>query len=139
MATDTHPTTASQRASSMRVLVAFEEIRSVYADAITRAIRELRSGLNVRSAILEELEQDLGDFAPQEVVCNQPKSMHASSVRGAWVEIPTEEGLEDEERLARICLDGEQWRTDGPQLAELLEILDETHKRLRQGDLSEAC
>ena len=139
MATHTHPTTASQRASSMRVLVAFEEIRSVYADAITGAIRELRSGLNVRSAILEELEQELGDFDPHVVVCSQPKSMHASSVRGAWVEIPTEEGLEDEERLARICLDGEQWRTDGPQLAELLEILDETHKRLRQGDLSEAC
>ena len=138
MATHTHPTTASQRASSMRVLVAFEEIRSVYADAITRAIRELRSGLNMRSAILEELEQELCDFDPHVVVCSQPKSMHAS-VRGAWVEIPTEEGLEDEERLARIWLDGEQWRTDGPQLAELLEILDETHKRLRQGDLSEAC
>ena len=138
MATDTHPTTTSQRASSMRLLVAFESIRSLYADVITRSICELRSGLNVRSAILEELKQDLGDFAPHVVVCNQPKSMHAS-VRGAWVEIPTEEGLEDEEKLARICLDGEQWRTDGPQLAELLEILDETHKRLRQGDLSEAC
>ena len=111
----------------------------MYADAIAWAIRELRSGLNVRSAILEELEQELGDFDPHVVVCSQSKSMHASSVRGAWVEIPTEEGLEDEERLARICLDGEQWRTDGPQLAELLEILDETHKRLREGELSEAC
>ena len=139
MATDTHPTTTSQRASSMRVLVAFESIRSVYADVITRSIRELRSGLNVRSAILEELEYELGGFDPHVVVCSQPKSMHASSVRGAWVEIPTEEGLEDEEKLARICLDGEQWRTEGPQLAELLEILDETQKRLRQGDLSEAC
>jgi hypothetical protein len=139
MATDTHPTTTSQRTSSMRVLVAFEGIRSVYADVITRSICELRSGLHVRSAILEELEQELGGFDPHVVVCSQPKNMHASSVRGAWVEIPTEEGLEDEEKLARICLDGEHWRTDGPQLAELLEILDETQKRLRQGDLSEAC
>jgi hypothetical protein len=41
--------------SRMRVLVAFEDVRSVYADAIARAIRDLRSGLSVRSAILEEL------------------------------------------------------------------------------------
>jgi hypothetical protein len=133
-----HPTTDRQQTSSMRVLVAFEVIRSVYADTMARAIRDLRSGLHVRSTVLEELEQELGSFDPHVVVCSRPKGMHPSP-RGAWVEIPTDGELEEEERLARICLDGEHWRTEGPPLSELLEVLDETHKRLREGELSEAC
>jgi hypothetical protein len=138
MATDTHPATAGQRTPSMRVLVAFEDIRSVYSRTITRAIRELRSELSVRSRSLEELEHELRSFDPHVVVCSRPNGTHPG-VRGAWVQIPTEDGLEDDERLARICLEGEHWRTDGPPLAELLEILDETQRRLREGELSEAC
>jgi hypothetical protein len=122
----------------MRVLVAFEDVRSVYADTIASAIRDLRSGVHVRSSALRELEQELGSFDPHVVVCSQPNGLRPSA-RGAWVEVPTEDGLEDGERLARICLDGEHWRTDGPPLAELLKVLDETHKRLREGNLSEAC
>jgi hypothetical protein len=122
----------------MRVLVAFEDVRSVYADTIARAIRDLRSGVHVRSSALQELEQELKSFDPHVVVCSQPNGMHPSA-RGAWVEVPTEDGLEDGERLARICLDGEHWRTNGPPLAELLKVLDETHKRLREGNLSESC
>ena len=131
-------TTDRQQTSSMRVLVAFEVIRSVYADTMARAIRDLRSELHVRSTILEELEWELESFDPHVVVCSRPKGMHPSP-RGAWVEIPTDGELEDEERLARICLDGEHWKTEGPPLSELLEILDETHKRLHAGELSEAC
>jgi hypothetical protein len=124
--------------SRMRVLVAFEDVRSVYADAITRAIRDLRSGLSVRSAILEELERELYSFDPHVVVCSQPSGTRPTG-RGAWVHIPTGDVQGDDERLAGICLDGEHWRTDGPPLPELLAIIDETHKRLREGHLSEAC
>jgi hypothetical protein len=138
MATDTRPTTASQRIPTMRVLVAFEDIRSVYSRVITRAIRQLRAGLDVRSIVLEELEWELVRFDPHVVVCSRPHGTHPST-RGAWVQIPSDDGLDDDERLARICLDGEHWRTDGPPLSELLEVLDETHERLREGTLSEAC
>jgi hypothetical protein len=122
----------------MRVLVAFEEVRFAYSRAIARAIRELRQGLDVRSIVLEELERDLVRFDPHVVVCSRPNDTHPST-RGAWVHIPSDDGMEDDERLARICLDGEHWRTDGPPLSELLEVLDETHARLREGTLSEAC
>jgi hypothetical protein len=122
----------------MRVLVAFEDVRSVYSGTIARAIRELRSGLEVRSSGLDELEGELESFDPHVVVCSRPNGTHPGA-RGAWVHIPTQDGLGDEERLARICLDGEMWRTDGPPLSELLGVLDETHKRLREGELSEAC
>jgi hypothetical protein len=123
----------------MRVLVAFENVRSAYSRAIARAIRELRQGLEVRSIVIEELEQELVRFDPHVVVCSRPNDTHPSTTRGAWVHIPSDDGLEDDERLARICLDGEHWRTDGPPLKELLEVLDETHQRLREGTLSEAC
>jgi hypothetical protein len=122
----------------MRVLVAFEDVRYSYSRVIARAIRELRQGLEVRSIVLEELEQELVRFDPHVVVCSRPNGMHPST-RGAWVQIPSDDGLEDDERLARICLDGEHWRTDGPPLSELLEVLDETHERLREGTLSEDC
>jgi hypothetical protein len=138
MATDTHPATASQQTPTMRVLVAFEDVRFAYSRAITRAIRQLRPGLEVRSSVLEELKRELVRFDPHVVICSRPNATHPST-RGAWVHIPTDDGLEDDERLARICLDGEHWRTEGPPLKELLEVLDETHERLREGTLSEAC
>ena len=123
---------------TMRVLVAFEDVRSSYSRVIARAIRELRPGLGVRSIVLEELERELVRFDPHVVVCSRANGTHPST-RGAWVQIPSDDCLEDDERLARICLDGEHWRTDGPPLSELLEVLDETHERLREGTLSEAC
>jgi hypothetical protein len=124
--------------SRMRVLVAFEDVRSAYADAIARAIRDLRSGLSLRSAILEELERELYGFDPHVVICSQPSGTRPAA-SGAWVHIPTDDGLQDGEQLAEICLEGDRWRTEGPPLSELLAVIDETHKRLREGDLSEAC
>jgi hypothetical protein len=140
MVTDTRPTTAVSKTNpGMRVLVAFEDVRSVYSRTIARAIRELRSELVVRSSDLDELEHEIEGFDPHVVVCSRPNGTHPTGARGAWVHIPTEDGLQDEDRLAQICLDGEQWRTDGPPLSELLEVLDETQRRLREGELSEAC
>ena len=58
--------------------------------------------------------------------------------RGAWVHIPTEDGADAEESVARVCVDGESRRTEGPPLAELLEVVDRTEERLREGRLTEA-
>jgi hypothetical protein len=123
---------------TMRVLVAFEDVRSLYSEIFARAIHLQRPGLDVRSSRLEELERDLVSFDPHVVVCSRaPKGTHPSTRRrGAWVHIPTDEGLKDDERLARIYLDGEYWKTtEGPQLSALLEVLDETHERLGEGAL----
>ena len=122
----------------MRVLVAFEALRSVYSHTIARAISELRQGLEVRPCVLGELDRELGGFDPHVVVCSRPKDAHQGA-RGAWVHIPTQDGPGGEEALASICLEGERWRTDGPPLSELLKVLDETRERLREGTLSEAC
>src|SRR5919112_2053519 len=114
MATETRPTTSGRRTPGiMRVLVAFEDVRSVYSRTIARAIRELRPGLEVRSSGLGELERELEGFDPHVVVCSRPNATHPGMM-GAWVHIPTEDGLRgDGERLAGICLDEESWRTEG--------------------------
>jgi hypothetical protein len=123
---------------TMRVLVAFEDVRSVYSDIFARAIRLQRPGLDVRSSSSTTLERDLVCFDPHMVICSRPpKGTHPSTRRGAWVHIPTDDGLKDDERLARIYLGGEHWKTtDGPPLPVLVEILDETHERLGEGALS---
>lgn len=122
----------------MKVLVAFEASRYLYADLFCEVIRDLRPGLTVRSAVLGELERELSRFDPHVVVCSQPNGVHPGA-RGAWVEIPTGDGLEDDERLSDICLDGKHWKSDGPPLKEMLEVLDEMEERLREGSLSETC
>lgn len=122
----------------MKVLVAFEDVRSIYREVISRAIRDLRPELNVYSCALDDLECNLAAIDPHVVVCSRPYTAYPGK-RGAWVEISTEDEPVDDERLAEVCLDGERWRTEGPPLCEILEVLDETRERLRDGRLSRAC
>lgn len=128
----------SQGTPSVRVLAAFEGPRRLYRDVFVRAMRDLRPALSVRSAPLEELEHALERFDPHVVVSSRPNGTHPAGC-GAWVHIPTDDDKGDDHRPAEICLDGERWRTDGPALAELLAVIDETQERLREGSLSEAC
>jgi hypothetical protein len=134
----THPEPGSRRAPRLRVLVAFEDVRRAYREAIALAIGELRPDLEVRPASLADIGRELRRFDPHVVVSSRPNGEHPGG-RGAWVHIPTEDGADAEGRLARVCLDGERWRTDGPPLAELLEVVDRAEERLREGSLTEAC
>src|SRR4028118_1413685 len=102
--------------AKVRVLVAFEDARGVYREAIARALAELRPDLEVRCAPLVEMGRERGPSDPHVVVCSRPNGEHPGG-RGAWVQVPTEDGATDEERLARGCLNGGSWRTDGPALA----------------------
>jgi hypothetical protein len=133
-----HDATESLRTPEMTVLVAFEDPRRVYRDVFVQAIRDLRPALTVRSAPLDGLERALERFDPDVVVCSQPNRHHLTG-HGAWVHIPTDDGMGDDERLAEICLDGERWRTDGPPLSELLAVIDETRERMREGSLTRSC
>jgi hypothetical protein len=123
----------------MRVLVAFEHLRYLYRELMVKAILDSRPTLDVRSASLEELTDVLLHFEPHVVVCSEPSGTHPESDCGAWVQIPTGDPSEDYERLARMCLDGEHWLTEGPPLSEVLAVIDETRERLNEGKLSRAC
>jgi hypothetical protein len=54
------------------------------------------------------------------------------------VQVPTDDGADDE-RLARMCLEGERWDTEGPTLGEILFVVDETRRRLRERRLAGTC
>jgi len=129
-----HPRTSKK----VRVLVAFEDERRVYREIIARAMTDLRPAITVRPAALADLERELGRFDPHVVVSSKPNAEYPGG-RGAWVRIPTDDEASEEERLAQICLEGENWRADGPPLDDLLGVIDEAEERLREGDLTEVC
>ena len=124
--------------ATVRVLVSFEDVRGVYREAIARALGELRPGLEVRTAPLAKIGDALRGFDPHVVVCSRPNGEHPSG-RGAWVQVPTDDGAIYEERPARLCLEGERWDTEGPTLEEILGVIDETSRRLRETGLAGAC
>ena len=53
------------------------------------------------------------------VVCSQLNGERPGG-RGAWVHIPTDDGADDDEWLARMWLEGERWDTEGPALGGLI-------------------
>ncbi len=133
-----HPKPDHLGATRARVLVAFEGARSVYGEAIARALGELRPALEVRRAPLAEIGRELQRFDPHVVVCSQTGEGRPGG-RGAWVQVPTGDGPGGDGRKARICLEGERWDTEGPTLDEILDVIDETRQRVREGRLARAC
>ena len=134
----THPEPARRGATAVRLLVAFEDARGVYREAIARALGKLRPDLEVRPAPLAEIGRELRSFDPHVVVCSQKNGEHPGG-RGAWVQVPTDDEADEEERLAQLCLEGERWDTEGPTLGEILDVVDETRRRLRERGLTAAC
>ena len=133
-----HPEPARRGETTLRVLVAFEEARCVYGEAIARALGELRTDLQVRRAPLAGIGRELRGFDPHVVVCSQ-KNGERPGGRGAWVQVPTDDGADGEERLARMCLEGERWDTEGPTLGEILYVVDEMRRRLLERGLTGTC
>ncbi len=134
-----HPEPARRGETTVRVLVAFEEARCVYGEAIARALGQLRTDLEVRRAPLAEVGRELWRFCPHVVVCSRTDDGHPGG-RGAWVQVPTDDGADGgEERPARMCLEGERWETEGPTLGEILYVIDETRRRLRERGLTGTC
>jgi hypothetical protein len=123
---------------SMRVLVAFEDIRTLYRELLVKAILDSRPTLNVRSVSLDELAGMLLHLALLVVVCSHPNDDYPPG-SGAWVEVPTDDPDEDYARLAQMCLDGEHWWTEGPPLSEVLAIIGATQERLEAGRLTGDC
>ena len=137
-APSTHPEPARRGETKVRVLVAFEDVRAVYGEAIARALASLRPDLQVRRAPLADIGRELWRFRPHVVVCSETDGEHPGG-RGAWVQVPTDDGADADGRQARMCLEEERWDTEGPTLGEILFVVDETRRRLRERRLAGTC
>ena len=132
----TRPYLGRRRATKVRVLVAFEDVRCAYREAIALALGELRPNLEVRQAPLAEVGRELRGFDPHVVVCSETGDGRPGG-RGAWVQVLTND--EGDERPAQLCLEGERWNTEDPTLRDILDVLDEVQRRLREGSLGATC
>ena len=133
-----HPEPNRRGETPVRVLVAFEDVRAAYREAIAHALGELRPNLEVRQAPLAEIHRKLRSFDPHVVVCSR-RDGESPGGRGAWVQVPTEDEAGDDEQLAQLCPEGERWNTEGPTLGEILDVIDETRRRLRERGLAATC
>ena len=100
-----------------RVLVAFGEEHHAYREVIAVGIRILRPGTEVATATPAEIEEEIGRFGPQVVVCGVP-GISDPGDRPAWVELPAEPN-----RPAKIRVGAHRRESTNLALSGLLEII----------------
>jgi hypothetical protein len=107
----------------MRVLVAIEP--RLYREAIGRALRGLRSHLEVVVVEPEDLWAAVVRLDPELVFADRPDNLPAAG-RLAWVEFRPYE-----EPPAKICLGGRWHELEEVELSDLLSVMDETEELVR--------
>ena len=86
---------------------------------IAAALRILRPDAKVQSAALERLEEELGRFDPQVVICNGHKDLEPDGSR-AWIELSMDPTLP-----AKISVGGRYVERTNLSVEALLEVIDE--------------
>jgi hypothetical protein len=110
----------------IRVLVAFEDDYRVYRDVIASAISISRPHIEVATAGLGTLTEEMLRFDPQMVVCSLPNTLDPTG-KLAWVELSL-----DSVYPARVYLAGRySERRSHPALEMLLEVIDEAEEIVR--------
>ena len=113
-------------ARDVRVLIAYEDSQSVYAEAMRHAIRGLRPGAEVASCGVAELGAGLGGLDPDLVVSSRPNAVDPG--RTAWYVLSPEPGEPSE-----VCVGGRRREVVNPGMEVLLSVLDETGESVWAG------
>ena len=111
----------------MRILIAYEDSQSVYAEAMRHAIRGLRPGAEVATCGVAELGAGVGGLDPDLVVSSRPNAVDPGG-RTAWYRISPEPGEPSE-----VCVGGRRREVENPDMEGLLSVLDETEESVRAG------
>jgi len=111
----------------MRVLVSFEREYRVYMEAIAAAIREFRSDAEVAVAEAGELEAQVERFDPQLVITGPPTPENPVDERLARIELSP-----DTAQPSRFRVGERRWESTNPTLGEILPVVDETKRLLRE-------
>jgi hypothetical protein len=111
----------------VRVLIAYEDSQSVYADAMRHAIRGLRPDAEVASCGVAELGAGVGGLDPDLVVSSRPNAVDPGG-RTAWYVLSPEPGEPSE-----VCVGGRRRGLKNPGMEELLAVVDEAQELVRSG------
>jgi hypothetical protein len=112
--------------AEIRILVAFEDEYRTYRDVIAAAIRVSRPHIEVATAGVGGLAEEISRFDPQVVICSRPNTSDPSG-EIAWVEISL-----DRVEPAKVYIAGRySERSSLPALEMLLAVVDEAEGTVR--------
>ena len=117
----------------MRILISYEEAYRVYADALERALGDLRPDVVVAVCRLAEIDELLESFDPNLVVSSRPNTADPGG-RMAWYRLSPEP-----DQPSEACLGGRRSRRHNPPLEELLSFIDEVEALVRSGRDLRGC
>jgi len=117
----------------VRVLIAYEDSQSVYADAMRHAIRGLRPGAEVATCGVAELGAGVGGLDPDLVVSSRPNTVDPGG-RAAWYVLSPEP-----DEPSEVCVGGRRREVVNPGMEVLLSVLDETGESVRAGRGAGGC
>jgi hypothetical protein len=107
------------RVVEILILIAFEPEYRAYQGVIAAAIRVLRPNVEVQTADLDALEEEIKRFDPQLVICGRSNTADLGD-RLAWVELSM-----DPMQPTRVSIGGRYSERTNPTLEVLLEVVDE--------------
>lgn len=106
--------------SEIRVLVALADDYRVYRETIAVGLRVLRPDIEVETALLEALEEELERFDPRVVICSGHEGVESDGIL-AWIELSL-----DSMKPTKIRVGERLTERPNPTLRELLELIEES-------------
>ena len=116
--------THGEEGREVRILVVFEDAYRAHRDLLAVGIRILRPHVEIETADLEALEEEVARFKPQVLICSRPEPVDSGGL-AAWLEISA-----DPTCPAKVSVGGRYSERPNPTLEELLCIIDEVEQLL---------
>jgi hypothetical protein len=116
--------------TKLRVLIAFDDAHRIYGETIAGAIEAMRPAVEATTTKLSGFETEGRIFEPHVVISSLPRVVANPIGPLAWVQIPI-----FTHQRARIWLEERRWEASNLPLEEILSVVDEAEKLVRDQDL----
>ena len=111
----------------MRILLSFEKEYRVYGQAMAAAIRQFRPDVEVAVVNGEDLEEEAERFDPQLFITSPPVPENMVDKRLAHIELSPEP-----DQPSRFRVGDRHWETTNPTLGQILPVIEEAKRLLRE-------
>ena len=115
--------------SRVRILVAIDEEYRSYREVIAGAMGAVRPRLEVATAGVGALDEELKHFGPHLVICSQPATSAPVESIAAWVELSL-----DPLRPSVVSVGARRTEVRNPVLDVLLEVIDQVENLVDADD-----